>query len=139
MGWLVTATLLLGIQRIAPDLLDPPPDPVPLCILDPQAPSPIRRISPRAWGGIPGVGPTRALALARALWVAGVVDPGTIDLTAIKGIGAITAERILKSDASGSILRSSDWLPRSPPVGTVAGEYTCGAVSPCLPPPKTPR
>jgi len=88
---------------------------------------------------MPGVGPTRALALARALWVAGVVDPGTIDLTAIKGIGAITAERILKSEASGSILRSSDWLPRSPPVGRVAGEYTCGAVPPCLPPPKTPR
>ncbi len=88
---------------------------------------------------MPGVGPTRALALTRALWMAGAVDPGGIDLTKITGIGAITAQRILKSEALGSILRSSGWLPRSPPVGTVAGEYTCGAVPPCLPPPITPR
>jgi len=139
MGWFVTATLLLGLQRFDPDLFDPPPDPVPLCILDPEAPAPIRRISPRAWGDLPGVGPTRALALARALWRAGVVDPGGIDLTGIKGIGAITAERILNSEPVASILGSSDWLPCSPPVGTDAGEYTCGAAFPCPPPPKTPR
>ncbi len=139
MGWIVAATFFLGLQRLTPTLWDPPAAPVPLCILDPEAPAPIRRISPRAWGDLPGVGPTRALAMADALWRAGVVGPEGANLTEIKGIGPITAERILNSSAIGSILRSGDWLPRSPPVGSQAGEYTCGALLPCLPPPKTPR
>ena len=115
MGWIVTTTLLLGVQRLAPNFWDPPGDPVPLCILDPEAPLPVRRISPRAWRGLPSVGPTRALALADALWCGGAVGPEGINLTEITGIGALTAERILKSSASGSILWPSDWLPRSPP------------------------
>ena len=70
-GWMVTVTLLMGIQRLAPDHWDPPPDPAPLCHLRPGAPPPVRRISPRTWAGLTGVGPTPALALARPLWAAG--------------------------------------------------------------------
>ncbi len=87
LGWLSGAALLSSASE-APAL----PEEVVDCTLE-TAPLPRPAPSPRAWRSVPGVGRARALALARAVWEAGVRDPRVLDLTQVPGVGEVTAER----------------------------------------------
>lgn len=87
LGWLSGAALLSRVEE--PVAL---PDPIADCTLE-SAPLPAPAPSPRAWRSVPGVGRARALALARAVWQAGVRDPLLLDLTQVPGVGEVTAER----------------------------------------------
>jgi len=141
-GWLVCVTLFTAVQRWAPRRWDPLPKAPPMCLLHPDEPAEPPRVSPRSWRSIPNVGPTRALALTRALWEAGASRPQDINLTQIHGIGPITAERILNSWDDGAMLSPSDWLPRSSAEGPGWGGYTRDESATCpfppIPLPRTP-
>jgi len=94
LGWLSGAALLSRADEPA----DPPRQAAD-CTLE-AAPLPSPAPSPRAWRTVPGVGRARALALARAVWEAGVRDPRVLDLTRVPGVGEVTAAR------------ARDWLAR---------------------------
>ena len=87
LGWLSGSALLSHADELVAPL-----SPVADCTLE-SAPLPAPAPSPRAWRSVPGVGRARALALARAVWEAGVRDPRVLDLTQVPGVGEVTAER----------------------------------------------
>ncbi|MEE8467157.1 MAG: helix-hairpin-helix domain-containing protein [Planctomycetota bacterium] len=87
LGWLSGAALLAGAD--GPAAL---PSSAADCTLE-CAPLPAPAPAPRTWRSVPGIGRTRALALARAVWEAGVRDPRSLDLTQVPGVGEVTAAR----------------------------------------------